>query len=71
VLGDDFGFSGVSVLVEGVGIKSAKCWEAGKFPLETSNFSIFSIRVKKLSSCRVKKYPGQRNVGLLFTAGQK
>jgi len=35
----------------------------GKFPLKISNFSIFFF-------C-VKKYLGQRRVGLLFTVGQK
>jgi len=38
-------------------------FEFGKFPLKMSNFSIF------FSSGRVGKYPGQRRVGLLFTAG--
>jgi len=28
-------------------------------------------QVKKISSGQVKKYPGQRQAGLLFTAGQK
>jgi len=40
--------------------------EFGKFPLKTSNFP---IKVKKIASGRVGKYPGW--VGLLFTAGQK
>jgi len=39
----------------------------GKFPLK--NFFLFGS--KKISSGRVKKYPGRRQVGLLFTAGQK
>jgi len=43
----------------------------GKFSLKMSNFSIFSLRVKKISLGWVKKYPGQRHVGLLFSAGQK
>jgi len=43
----------------------------GKFPLKTSNFLIFSLRVKKISSGSVKKYLRQRQVSLLFTAGQK
>jgi len=43
----------------------------GKFPLEIPIFSIFSLGVKKISSFWVKKYLGQRWVGLLFTAGQK
>jgi len=34
-------------------------------------FQYFALRVKKISSGCVKKYPGQRRVGLLFTAGQK
>jgi len=37
----------------------------GKFPLKMSNFSILFL------SSLVKKYLGQRRVGLLFTAGQK
>jgi len=53
----------VSHLCFGVGFR--------KFPLKMSNFSIFSLGVKKISSGRVKKYPDQRRVGLLFTAGQK
>jgi len=36
-----------------------------------SNFSIFFPSDKKISSSQVKKYPAQRLVGLLFTAGQK
>jgi len=43
----------------------------GKFPLKNPNFSIFSLGVKKISSGWVKKYPNQRRVGILFTAGQK
>jgi len=43
----------------------------GKLPLKMSNFSIFALQVKKISSGRVKKYPGCRRVGLLFTASQK
>jgi len=43
--------------------------------LNSENFpykpQIFSLRIKKPSSGQVKKYPGQRRVGLLFTAGQK
>jgi len=31
----------------------------------------FSLRVKKISTGWVKKYLGQRQVGFLFTAGQK
>jgi len=43
-----------------------------KFPLKRSNFSIFCLRIKKkISSGRVKKYPGQGRVCLLFIAGQK
>jgi len=34
-------------------------------------FQYFVLRVKKMSSGRVEKYPGQSRVGLLFTAGQK
>jgi len=36
----------------------------GKFPLKIPNFSLFF-------PVRVKKYPGQRRVDLLFTADQK
>jgi len=46
-------------------------FEFGKFPLKMSNFSIFSLQIKKISSGQVGKYPGQRRVGLLLTAGQK
>jgi len=38
--------------------------------LEITNFSIFSLWVKKISSGWVKKFQSQRRVGLLFTAGQ-
>jgi len=35
-------------------------FEFGKYPLKMSNFSIFSLQhQKKISSGRVKKYPGQ------------
>jgi len=44
----------------------------GKFPLKISNFSIFSTSGQnKISSGWVKKYPCQRRVCLLFSAGQK
>jgi len=46
-------------------------FEFVKFPLKMSKFSIFSLRVKKISSGRLKEYLGQRRVSLLFTAGQK
>jgi len=47
-------------------------FEFGKFPFKISNFSIFfNSGGKKISSGRVKKYPVQRRVGLLFDAGQK
>jgi len=45
--------------------------EFGKFLLKMSNFSIFFPSGKKIMLGQVKKYPGQRRVGLLFTAGQK
>jgi len=41
----------------------------GKFPQKISNFSVFSLRIKKILSGQVKKYPGQGTFGLLFTAG--
>jgi len=40
-----------------------------KFPLKTIKF--VSLRVKKISSGWVKKYPGQRRVDLSFNVGQK
>jgi len=40
-------------------------------PKNVKFFYFFSLWAKKISSSRVKKYPGQRRVGLLFTAGQK
>jgi len=46
-------------------------FEFGKFPPKNVNFSIFTLWVKKISSGRVRKYPGWRRVGLLFTTGQK
>jgi len=42
-----------------------------KFPLKMSNFSIFPFGSKNNYSGWVKKYPSQRRVGLLFSAGQK
>jgi len=41
-----------------------------KFLLEIPNFSIFTLRVKKISSPWVKKIPRSKTGGLLFTAGQ-
>jgi len=41
-------------------------FEFGKFPIKFFNF--FPFRSKKISSGRVRKYPGQRRVGILFTA---
>jgi len=44
----------------------------GKFPPKNPKFfNFFPLRIKKISSVRVKKYPGQRRVALLFTIGQK
>jgi len=46
--------------------------ESGKVLQKTSNFSIFFyFGSKKISLGQVKKYPHQRQVGLLYTAGQK
>jgi len=41
------------------------------FLIKVSNFSIISLRIKKNIFRWAKKYPGQRWVGLLFTAGLK
>jgi len=49
--------------IYGLGLKN--------FPSKCQIFQFFSLLVKKISSGRVKKCPGQRRVGLLFTAGQK
>jgi len=40
-------------------------------PKNVKFFNFFPFGSKKISSGRVGKYPGQRGVGLLFTAGQK
>jgi len=40
-------------------------------PKNIKFFNFFPFRSKKISSGQVGKYPGQRQVGLLFTAGQK
>jgi len=40
-------------------------------PKNVKFFNFFSIVSKKISSGQVKKYLGQRLVGLLFTAGLK
>jgi len=39
--------------------------------IKIPNFQHYPLKVKKFASGRVKKYPGQTWVGLLFTAGQK
>jgi len=42
------------------------------FPFKnTIFFNFFSFWAKKISLSQVKKYPGQRQIGLLFTGGQK
>jgi len=41
------------------------------FPRKSQIFQFNPSRVKKISSGQVKKYSGQRQVSLLFTAGQK
>jgi len=38
--------------------------------ISPKNPNFFPLRIKKIASGRVKKYPGQRQVSLLFTAGQ-
>jgi len=43
----------------------------GKFPLKIPNFSILLFGSKNISLGRVKRYPGQRRVSLLFTASQR
>jgi len=51
---------------------NSNLWVLEIFPLKTSNFSISSLRVEKKShQVKSKEYPGQRQVGHLFTAGQK
>jgi len=40
-------------------------------PKNVKFFNFFPFGSKKISSGRVRKYPGQRQVGLLFIAGQK
>jgi len=42
-----------------------------KISPKNPKFSFFSLWVKKISTGRIKKYPVERRVGLLFTAGQK
>jgi len=61
----------VNFLLLGSGRDSCLWYGVGKFTLKMSNFSIFSFRVKKITSIWVKKYPGQSRVGFLLTAGQK
>jgi len=43
----------------------------GNFHLKIPIFSIFCPLVKKISLGRVGNYPGQSQVGFLFTVGQK
>jgi len=66
------GLGQVNFLWLGLGQAGSFVYDLG---LNWENFpkkcQIFSLRVKKISSGRVKKYPGQRRVGLLLTAGQK
>jgi len=38
----------------------------GNFHLKIPIFQFFAIQVKKTSSCRVKKYPGQTRVSLFL-----
>jgi len=45
-------------------------FEFGKFPLKKSIFQ-FSFSSGQKKSRQVRKYPGLRRVGLLFTASQK
>jgi len=40
-------------------------------PKNVKFFNFFPFGSKKITSGRVRKYPGQSRVGLLFTAGQK
>jgi len=40
------------------------------FPLKSQIFQFFSVRVKKIALGWVKKYPGQRQVSLLFATGR-
>jgi len=63
----------VRVVVMGSGQKFLTWVGSAIYGLGWENFKcqIFSLRIKKISSGRVKKYPGQRQVGLLFTAAQK
>jgi len=39
--------------------------------ISPKNINFFPFGSKKISSRRVRKYPGRSRVGLLFTAGQK
>jgi len=69
----DRGQVGSIFLLLGSGQVSHLWFESGigKFPLKVPNFSILPFGSKKISSGWVKKYPGQRRIGVLFTAGQK
>jgi len=42
-------------------------WVKKISPLKCQIFQFFALRVKKISSDRVKKYPGQSQVSHLFT----
>jgi len=65
-----FGPNGVNFLLLGRVGQPSLVW-VWKISPKIPNFSIFFLWVKKISSDCAKKYPGQRLVGLLFSAGQK
>jgi len=67
--GDGFGSK---ILDPGLGQPSLVWgWVWKISPINPKFFNFFPLRIKKISLGRVKKYLGQRQVGLLFTAGQK
>jgi len=47
-----------------------RVWVLKISPKNHKFFKFFSFGSKKVSMGQVKKYPGQRRVGILFTAGQ-
>jgi len=54
------------------GLVGSTTFGFGKFPLKNTKFSTFCCSgQKKISLGQVKNYPGQRQVGLLLTAGEK
>jgi len=71
ILLGQFGLEDIPGYLLGLEAKYQQPLGLRNFHYKSQNYHLFSLWVKKILAGRVKKYPGLRQVGLLFTVGQK